>query len=919
MSIKSHRDAALNQNCQPRPRRLDLLCKRYLPSTEMWGWGGSSAKNKSKSDGKQKAAASDNSYGGDHDDLAGLGTGISGEFDDFSDSDMNDPALLAELAKLADPPPKAKAKPKAKPSAAAPAPAARDGTAAGASALVDVESIMAGIDLSDDKEIPFDESDMNDPELLAALGAIAGGGGSDSETNLSDEENHLAASPPKAEDSRTPEQMRPPPAGPVATTPTTTAPPQTKPQAAPTRTPSDAAAAVNPSPQLSKSTPAGDAPIRPTIVPPPDLARKKAEAAARPANPNTLEVVSRRQLEYKKFAQDAKRAGDVPRARDYLIRAKRMQDDVDALTVGAELPPEYELPPHPSTVKFENQTNTNQNPAAAATRTPTKSAAPSQTPQGVSPAGKLTPAKRSTISPGMTVRTADGTQLGVVAKEKIDLSSNQDPTAGGLHASTSAPDLLQHFETTLENQIATCTNVAAHYFKQNKKQEALAFHQMKKAMLPDLETIRVLRAAPNASNVAPPAFRYTTLSYDIEQVNPDVDANEMMIEIVRAWDLGSREIKGDEIDSYVAYDIGWPPEDADALVPVASEGKGDTSVVKRSGAPDYSFTKKIPIVRTRPFQRFLERKKATFEVFHYHRGFLLMSKKVSLGRIQVPLTALLTKCEVHEAAELADANNPRKLTGGKLEVRIKMRTPLVKPDIIKKEQRWLTLDFGGAGGNSHATPASPARQHAAVASAVAGAVATVANSVAATSPVASQPVNSGSPSVPTTTPRKPPVVSPAAASTAPSPAKSSPATASPASAVSPGTVDEDAVDDAALQFESPDNIVSNGVLEKELGEIDREIVLLKTAKKPIPDSLTDRKMAYQLRMNTLVFRVQTGALSMADYVVEVKASIQQTKKWALMFKDARRMDLAKTALARIKMMQGEVAEVEAALAEGGGG
>ncbi|KAJ3161114.1 Coiled-coil and C2 domain-containing protein 1B [Geranomyces michiganensis] len=883
----------------------------------MWGWGGASTKNKSKSDGKQKtasSAAAHNAYGGDDDDFsAGLGTSVSGEFDDFSDSDMNDPALLAELAKLADPPPKVKSKPtpKTKP----PAPPANVGAAAGASSIVDVESIMAGIDLSDDKEIPFDESDMNDPELLAALGAIAGGGGSDSETNLSDKEDLHVTPPPKAEDARIHEQIRPFSIE-TAVTPTAAAPLSSKPEAVSKPQSADSAAITNPSParHFQASTPADPPTIRPTVVPPPDLARKKAEAAARPANPMTLEVVSRRQLEYKKFAQDAKRAGDVPRAREYLIRAKRMQDDVDALTVGAELPPEYELPPHPSTIKFESQANSNPAPTAGATRTPTKSAAPLQAPQGVSSAGKLTPAKRSTISPGMTVRTADGTQLGVVAKEKIDLSSIQDPTASGLHSTTSAPDLLQHFETTLENQIATCTNVAAHYFKQNKKQEALAFHQMKKAMIPDLETIRVLRAAPNASSVAPPGFRYSTLSYEIEQVNPDVEANEMMIEIVRAWDLGTRELKSDDIDSYVAYDIGWPPEDSDALVPAANEGKGDTSIVKRSGAPDYNFSKKIPIVRTRPFQRFLERKKATFEVFHYHRGFLLMSKKVSLGRIQVPLTALLNKCEVHEAAELADVNNPRKLIGGKLEVRIKMRTPLLKPDILKKEQRWLTLDFGGNGGPNHAVPASPVRQHAPVASAVATAVATVASSVTATSPT---PVAAAS--VTTTTPKKPSAVSPAVAGSAPSPAKSSPATASPSSAASPGTIDEDAVDDAAHQFESPDNIVSNGVLEKELGEIDKEIILLKTTKKPIPDALTDRKLAYQLRMNTLVFRVQTGALSMADYVVEVKASIQQTKKWALMFKDARRMDLAKTALARIKMMQGEVAEVEAALAEGAGG
>jgi hypothetical protein len=45
----------------------------------------------------------------------------------------------------------------------------------------------------------------------------------------------------------------------------------------------------------------------------------------------------------------------------------------------------------------------------------------------------------------------------------------------------------------------------------------------------------------------------------------------------------------------------------------------------------------------------------------------------------------------------------------------------------------------------------------------------------------------------------------------------------------------------------------------------------------------------------------------------VKQSIVETKKWALVFRKGNRLDLAKAALARIKIMEEEVGEAEAAL------
>ena len=62
----------------------------------------------------------------------------------------------------------------------------------------------------------------------------------------------------------------------------------------------------------------------------------------------------------------------------------------------------------------------------------------------------------------------------------------------------------------------------------------------------------------------------------------------------------------------------------------------------------YAFTKKIKIERTKTFQRFLERKKATFELVFHSVQYFVMAKKTVSARAQVKLDTLLSKCEIHE-------------------------------------------------------------------------------------------------------------------------------------------------------------------------------------------------------------------------------------------------------------------------------
>ena len=46
--------------------------------------------------------------------------------------------------------------------------------------------------------------------------------------------------------------------------------------------------------------------------------------------------------------------------------------------------------------------------------------------------------------------------------------------------------------------------------------------------------------------------------------------------------------------------------------------------------------------------------------------------------------------------------------GGKLEIHIKLRTPLLKKDIAKKQEKWVVLDLAGDGGDSSAAAAAAA-------------------------------------------------------------------------------------------------------------------------------------------------------------------------------------------------------------------
>ncbi|KAJ1562221.1 Coiled-coil and C2 domain-containing protein 1B [Nowakowskiella sp. JEL0078] len=538
------------------------------------------------------------------------------------------------------------------------------------------------------------------------------------------------------------------------------------------------------------------------------------------------------------------------RAKEMVATFKSLQENLEIVNLGGTLPSSFKMPPHPSEIaSFPS-------PSPSPLTITSASTASLKT----KPSSQKQPSKKP---------------ITAIIPESLDLSEDLD-------ISLVPKDLFTHLETRLSEQISLCTSIAAHYYKKGKKEKALEYHKSKKSMAADLEVLRSLGATPGAT---PPPFRYVSIQYEIEQAFPEIAVNEIELSVLRAFDLGSREVQASEVDSYVSFDMGFEN---------AAEGKGDTGVIKKNPNPEYKFSKKMRIERTRAFERYLSRKKCSFEVFHHRGIFALLGAKTSLGKASIDLKTLLTKCEIQQVIELMDPVSGRKPTGGKLEVQLRLRTPLQGSDVVTKSERWLEIDFGDARSSSSSVATlaksetkevlSPSR----VVTPVKEIPAKQTPTIVKDTPVKQSPLEVKE--IPLKTPVKEKIIN--------------------------TEENENAEIEAEIaKYYDAGNIISNVVLETEVQQIAAQINSLESAKTDIPSELVDRKTAYEERANLLVLMVQLGRLSMEEFVSNLDKSIAATKQHAVSFKRFGRMDMAKAALVRVKQMEKEVDEVRKMMEE----
>ncbi|KAJ1554046.1 Coiled-coil and C2 domain-containing protein 1B [Cladochytrium tenue] len=659
--------------------------------------------------------------------------------------------------------------------------------------------------------------------------------------------------------------------------------------------------------------------------------RDPPEAAQKPSTPPTLTLAAssaasslthlneakQRVTDFKAAALAAKRDGDTQRAREHLVAAKALQERVErAERDGLPWDPS-DTPAAPSALP----------PARSAAAASVAVAATVAVPQAGGSQPRATSAgARAGAASARAPATARTSGAAPPPPKVADTSPRtavvpSSAVVSGLSTAPSTPgEAFQLIRERLEAQAARSGEAAAHALRANRRDVAVDFHRRRKQFAADAALVAGLATAAAAGGAAappPPPFRFEAVELETERSFSDVLADELEVRVVRATDLVAPGVAGRDIESYAAFDVGWPPADS----PKAAEARGQSQTVSKDPNPEYEFSKRVPIQRTRAFQRHLERRRATFDVFYRPRGWggisLLAAAPVHIGRAAVRLDALLTSCEIHEIIDLADKNNPRRLTGGKLEVILRLRSPLMKPEVVTTRENWLVLETNPSS-RTTALAASQPVSGPAVAIAVPPAEVPKEQTVA---PNVEQPAQSTSPLSPTQPVAQPevqpPMVAPVSTAIAASAGKSSPAPAPAPASSKPSVeaVDPD-LEELEVKFLSPDTIVSNMVLETEHAALAKQVDAMRASGKPVSEDLEGRRSGYELRMNILVTMVQLGSLTMPDYIASVKNSIAETKRFALAFKKHGRVDLARQAMMRIKTMSDEVEEVERAMADG---
>ncbi|KAI8380898.1 uncharacterized protein BYT42DRAFT_564612 [Radiomyces spectabilis] len=419
----------------------------------------------------------------------------------------------------------------------------------------------------------------------------------------------------------------------------------------------------------------------------------------------------------------------------------------------------------------------------------------------------------------------------------------------------------------------------------------LRFSQLEKAFAADLVWLRSYHdQTPDAPT---PSLHFEQVDYTYRNILDHIPPNQLELKIIRGSGIQTLEV-AHQVNPFVTYDFGgWPPENTAQ----AAMGKGETPVQKGVN-PEFNFELQIPILRTnRLFVRYIQRKKLTLEVFHEKYSYGLFRRPISLGKVILPLDRLLTKCSISGWFDLVDAN--RKKTGGRLELQVNMREPLSSEDVVKRSERWLVID----------AVQNDTSQLMAAAGLTAGPYQTPANTAVPSPSVTSNPA---SPSVAA-------AESDSSMTTPPSSAKQEIKAAAPEkSTAGKQTVSADTpeLEQAEEELNSVESIVSNMVLEHEMRVVNTALSSKQSTK--AEEDLMDRKQALEIKMNMLVIQVQTGILDMATYLKAVQTRMDRDRQLALLFKKHQRLDLAKIALTRKKIMQDELEEAEAAMAAGDG-
>lgn len=194
-----------------------------------------------------------------------------------------------------------------------------------------------------------------------------------------------------------------------------------------------------------------------------------------------------------------------------------------------------------------------------------------------------------------------------------------------------------------------------------------------------MNNIDILKKA-HAKGRSVPKYHTEERTFNTVKIFPNLTANDLVLIIVKGINLPAPAgVSANDLDASVRFEFPFPS---------AEEAQRDkTSTVRSTSSPEFKEQFKLNIKRDhRGFKRVVQTKGIKFEVIH--KGGLFKTDKV-VGNAQLKLEALESQCEIREIVDVLDG---RRATGGKLEVRVKIREPLGGVQLQPVTEKWLVID-----------------------------------------------------------------------------------------------------------------------------------------------------------------------------------------------------------------------------------
>ncbi|XP_041659652.1 coiled-coil and C2 domain-containing protein 1B isoform X2 [Cheilinus undulatus] len=288
------------------------------------------------------------------------------------------------------------------------------------------------------------------------------------------------------------------------------------------------------------------------------------------------------------------------------------------------------------------------------------------------------------------LRTAKGFDPMIEAARSgktVDISTVPSPPAdededfilvhhSDVQISEKAEKVYTQLVSILKEQYEKCMTHSKQFTHLGNVAETTKFEKMAASCKKSLEVLKLAQSR----GLPPPKHHFEERSFHTVRIFPDLSSTDMVVIIVKGMNLPAPSgIQTNDLDAYVKFDFPYPSSE--------QPQRHKTAVIKNTNSPEYNQSFTLSINRNhRGFRRVVTSKGLKLELFH-KGGFLRSDKPI--GTALIKLEKLESQSEIREIVEVIDG---RKHTGGRVEVKVRLREPLSGQDMQTSTERWLVID-----------------------------------------------------------------------------------------------------------------------------------------------------------------------------------------------------------------------------------